>query len=97
MNELESARKTINEIDKEIARLFEARMEAVKIIAEYKKENRLPIEDVQREAEIITQNSSFINSDEIRPYYEKFLRETIEISKDFQRNSYNCFGNIIPV
>ena len=97
MNELESARKTINEIDKEIARLFEARMEAVKVIAEYKKENRLSIEDVKREAEIITQNSSFINSDEIRPYYEKFLRETIEISKDFQRNSYNCFGNIIPV
>lgn len=85
MNELESARKTINEIDKEAARLFEARMEAVKIIAEYKKENRLSIEDLKREEELIAKNSSLITSDELRPYYMQFLRETIGISKDLQR------------
>ena len=37
MNELENARKIISEVDKEIATLFEKRMEAVRIVAEYKK------------------------------------------------------------
>ena len=39
MNKLEEARKSINEIDAEIAKLFEKRMEASKLVAEYKKEN----------------------------------------------------------
>ena len=97
MNELESARKTINEIDKEAARLFEARMEAVKIIAEYKKENRLPIEDLKREEELIAKNSSLITSDELRPYYMQFLRETIGISKDLQREICACSANSLTV
>ena len=45
MNKLEEARKSINEIDAEIAKLFEKRMEASKLVAEYKKENGLSILD----------------------------------------------------
>lgn len=91
------ARNIINEIDKEAARLFEARMEAVKTIAEYKKENGLPIEDLKREEELIAKNSSLISSDELRPYYKQFLRETIEISKDFQRDICKSSSNSLTV
>ena len=38
MNKLEEARKSINEIDKEMAELFVKRMEAAKLISEYKME-----------------------------------------------------------
>ena len=38
MNELEQARKIINEVDKEIASLFEKRMEASALVAKFKKD-----------------------------------------------------------
>ena len=52
-NSLENARKEINRIDKEMAKLFEERIGCAKVIAEYKKERGLPILDEQRENEII--------------------------------------------
>ena len=39
MSNLENARKIINEVDVQLAALFEERMEAVKMVAEYKKQN----------------------------------------------------------
>ena len=53
MNELQKAREIINEIDAEMARLFEKRMRAAEMVAQYKKENGLPILDAGREDEII--------------------------------------------
>mgnify|MGYP002520204429 FL=1 len=61
MNKLEEARKKINSVDEEIAKLFEERMKAAKQIAEYKKENGLPITDTSRELELINKNSKFVN------------------------------------
>ena len=84
MTELEMARNAINQADEEMAKLFEKRMEAVRIIAKYKKENNLPIEDKNREDEVIKRNSSRIQSDEIRRYYVDFIDKTIELSKEFQ-------------
>lgn len=49
MNELENARKTINDIDAELARLFEQRMGACRSIAAYKKAAGLPVRDTARE------------------------------------------------
>ena len=42
MDKFEKARQSINEIDIEMAKLFEKRMEAVRDVAEYKKEKGLP-------------------------------------------------------
>ena len=39
MNELEQARKIINEVDKEMAELFEKRMYASELVAKYKTES----------------------------------------------------------
>ena len=41
MDQLEQARGIINEVDKEMARLFVRRMEAVAMVAEYKKAHGL--------------------------------------------------------
>ena len=84
MNDLEKAREIINEIDKEMARLFEKRMDAARMVAAYKKENGLPVDDLAREAKIIKCNSALINDEDYRSYYVNFLQSTIDISKNLQ-------------
>ncbi len=84
MTELERARKIINQVDKEMAHLFEQRMDAAKIVAGYKKENGIPIDDFTREAEIIERNTNYIKSEEYRSYYVSFLQNNIDISKKLQ-------------
>jgi len=84
MQELQKARETINEVDKEMARLFQARMDAVKLVTAYKKENGIPIEDLARENEIIEKNAAQITNEEYRPYYVEFLKNNIRLSKDMQ-------------
>ncbi|MBR6796540.1 MAG: chorismate mutase [Clostridia bacterium] len=84
MNELEKSRQMINEADREMAKLFELRMDAVKLVAEYKRQHGVPVEDLVREEEIIKRNSSYISNDDYRSYYINFLRSTIETSKKMQ-------------
>lgn len=89
MNELESkfheARDTISQIDKTIAELFEKRMNAAQAVAEYKKNNGLPVEDLVREAQLLDANSKYISDDEIRSYYVNFQKNMMKLSKDYQR------------
>ena len=84
MSELQTAREIINNVDREMAHLFEKRMDAVKLVAAYKKENGLPIDDFGREEEIIKRNSGYIENEEYRSYYVNFLKSNIKISKDLQ-------------
>ncbi len=84
MEKLNKARETINQLDKEIAVLFEKRMAAVREIAEYKKERGLPIFDSARESEIIRSTQSNIDDEEIREFYVPFIKSTMDISKRFQ-------------
>ena len=86
MSNLENARKIINEVDVQLAALFEKRMEAVKMVAEYKKQNNLPIFDENREKEICKKEIEYIKNDEIKPYYLEFIQCLMDISKKFQRN-----------
>ncbi|MBR5442440.1 MAG: chorismate mutase [Clostridia bacterium] len=78
------ARKTIGEIDKEIAVLFEKRMKAVEDVAVYKKVNGIPVDDPIREAQLIEANSMLVANDKIRSYYVNFLKNTMKLSKDYQ-------------
>lgn len=89
MSKLKDARKEINTIDKEMAELFIRRMLAAKTIAEYKKENGLPIFDPVRESEIITKNSELILDKELREYYITFLKNNMEVSRAYQSRILN--------
>jgi chorismate mutase len=57
---LNEAREIINEVDREMALLFRRRMEAVKMVAEYKIERGLPVLDAKREEAVIARNSEFL-------------------------------------
>ena len=89
MNELEKARKQINEIDKEMAGLFEKRMQAASVIADYKKSHGLSILDKGREDEIIKKNSEMIENETVREYYVEFLKNNMQISRSYQSRLNN--------
>ncbi len=89
MNELDRARKIINEVDKEMASLFEKRMEAVRLVAKYKKEHGLSILDTTREKEVVKNNSDYITDNEIKEYYIKFLEYNMELSRNYQSRLNN--------
>lgn len=83
-NQLEKARKIINEVDAKMRELFIRRMDAARLVADYKKERGLAIYDPLREEEVIRRNSEKIEDDEIREYYINFLRGNMAISRNYQ-------------
>ena len=84
MNELEEARLEIASVDKDIAALFERRMQAVDRILDYKKENGLPILDVRQEEKVIANNIGNVKDLSKQEYYVLFLKEMMRISKAYQ-------------
>lgn len=99
-SKLEKARKNINEIDKEMAKLFEKRMAEVKRVAEYKAENNLPIFDASRESEVIERCSAFVDDEVIRGYYINLLRANMAVSKEYQAELIcrdGCYGERLRV
>lgn len=85
MNLLEEARREINEIDAEMARLFERRMNAVERIAAYKKESGMPIFDSTREKQVIESNVVRLEDESLRPYYTDFLKNAMRVSRAYQQ------------
>lgn len=82
--DIKKTRENINKIDLEMAKLFEQRMKEVQKVAEYKKENGLPIFDEEREKEVIKKNSSNVNDPLIKEYYIDYIKSNMEISKKYQ-------------
>lgn len=85
MNKLEQARMVINEVDCEMAELFQKRMAAVKDVIEYKLENSLEIYDASREAEVIEKNLKLIQNVELKEYYREYILNVMMLSKRYQQ------------
>lgn len=85
MTELEKARAGINEVDRQMAALFEQRMKYAETIAAYKQSHGLPIDDPAREEALIVQNCAYLEDRALVPYYTDALRYTIRLSKRYQR------------
>lgn len=84
MEKLDILRKQINEVDVEMAHLFEKRMKVCKEIGEYKRKCGLSVKDKGREDAIIEKNRTLIEDGELQPYYVSFLKNTIELSCKLQ-------------
>ncbi len=83
--DLQQAREEIRRADREMAALFERRMAAVRAVAAYKNEHGLPIEDKAQEARVIARGCEQLKDEALRPYYVRFLQDTMELSKQLQR------------
>lgn len=84
MKEIEVARGRIEEIDRDIAVLFEERMTLAKDIAEYKKARGLSIKDSARETALLNKNLEYINDSEIEEYYVELQKKIMALSCDYQ-------------
>ncbi|MEA4920004.1 MAG: chorismate mutase [Clostridiaceae bacterium] len=84
MNQLEKARKDINEIDDRMRELFARRLEASARVLEYKRGCGMPIFDPEREAQVIANGLGRIDNPLFAGYYKRFITCLMDISKDYQ-------------
>lgn len=84
MNELELLRKQIDEIDNELCKLFENRMEVAKKIGEYKKLHNLNILDASREEIVLEKAKHRIKNKNLEEYYLLLVQNLMELSKKYQ-------------
>lgn len=87
-NELDEARKAINEIDVKMAELFEERMQQCREVAEYKKRNGLSVTDDARERAKMEKAGELIQDPEKREFYVLFQKHLMDLSKDYQRRLF---------
>ena len=83
MEKLKELRNQIDEIDQNIAKLYNKRLELCKEIGKIKKEYHLPIFNLERELEVIEKSSSFVN-EKFRDGYKNVIKLIIEESKKVQ-------------
>lgn len=85
MRDLSKARDEIDNIDTQIIKLFEQRMDIVKDVANYKIENNLPVLDSSRENMMLEKNLKKITNEEYKKYYFCVLKGFLEASKEMQK------------
>ena len=88
MKDISESRKNIEDIDRQMAALFEKRMQCSHEIAEYKKAKGIPVFDSSREKSLIEKNEAYIVDTELKPYYRQFMKDIMDISKQYQRSLY---------
>lgn len=85
MEDLKQLRDKIDVIDEKIVALFEERMETVLKVAEYKKQNNVPVLNAGREKEVIEKNINRLKNKEFGDSLEKFFIHLMNLSKDEQK------------
>jgi chorismate mutase/prephenate dehydratase len=85
MADLEDYREEIDNIDKELAVLFEKRMNMVLKVAEYKKENNIEIFHKNREDVVLDRAINSLQNKDYSDEIVKFFNATMEIGKGLQR------------
>lgn len=81
--DLKESRKKIDEIDKELIRLFEERMAVCTEVARYKRENNLPVLDAARERSKLTELSA-MGKDDMKSYIRVLYSLMFELSRAYQ-------------
>jgi len=85
MEKLKKARHEIDNIDKEIAKLLEKRMEIVSHIGKYKKNNNLSIENKDRESIIFENLKKNVTNEIYYQYLLDIFKYILTKSKEMQK------------
>ena len=83
-SKLDGFRSQIDEVDKNMAMLFEQRMIIIDKICEVKQQFSLPTYDPTREKNMLEKNSQYIKNQKYLESYKIFLSKCLEISKNYQ-------------
>ena len=96
--DLTKLREEINKTDKELLDLFKRRMEIAAGVAEYKRENGLPVLDAARERALLDKISDMAGS-EFDGYARTLWRTMMDVSKAYQYTRLNpesvCYTEIM--
>ena len=84
MKELDLLRDRIDNIDSQIARLFEERMKVSREIGLVKLKNNLQILDKEREALVKTNRENLMDDKSLLPYWNELLDCILKLSKEYQ-------------
>lgn len=84
MEELKELREEIDRVDRELAALFEKRMEIARRIGEVKKSRGMQVLDSGRENQVREERKNYIKNPELLPYWSELLEELMRISKEYQ-------------
>lgn len=87
--DLQNLRLELDKIDKELAVLFEKRMEVIEKVRVFKIQNNLPFLDSNREKSMKTKNDDYIKNKEFLNYYNEFLTTCTTISKQYMKDKSN--------
>lgn len=82
--ELSVSREKINEIDIQLLKLFEERMDICKEVASYKIENKMQVLDKSRENVILERVRKDTQNKEYEEYAVELFEKIMEISRDMQ-------------
>ena len=95
MADLKELRVEIDKIDEELVKLFVRRMEISEEVAEYKRENDLPILNKSREREVLDLAAS--RSGKYEQYTYQLFNNLMELSKARQQELYPKPGKVLDV
>lgn len=84
LEKLDNLREKIDTIDEEIVKLFEERMDIVRRVAEYKKENSMEILNTNRENQVIETQLNNLKNKSIQKETEELLKYIMYISRSLQ-------------
>lgn len=89
MSEIDLLRIEIDDIDQELTKLLERRLNVAEKIADYKKEQVLPILDESREEVVIQKNIDRLNNPDYADKVRGFYINLMDISKSVQEDLIN--------
>ncbi|MBF0819494.1 chorismate mutase [Streptococcus acidominimus] len=82
---LSKQREKIDQIDREIVRLFEERMQTALEVVAIKKEHGLPVLDSGREAQVIEKVGSYLKDASLRAPLTELYTEMMRLSRAHQQ------------
>ncbi|MCQ2567643.1 MAG: chorismate mutase [Mogibacterium sp.] len=88
MRDLETMREEIDVIDREILEAFRKRMALSAEIAKYKKDNNIPVLDVDREKAKLDRIAKNVE-DELSAFTSKLYLTLADLSKQYQKKLFN--------
>ncbi len=84
MENLDNIRKQIQAVDKEMAALFERRMQLAKGVMEFKQASGLPIYDEEQEKKILAHSAEYVQDPSLKEYHRIFVKSLMDVSKAYQ-------------
>ena len=85
MDDLQSLRRDIDAIDRQLVELFKQRMDVTRRVGEYKRANSIPVLDQERERQVL-QNKGELAGEELRPAVITLFQTVMALSRRQQRD-----------